>query len=763
MESETGACTYRFDEISDEMLSFLSSHGISKDLIIVCANCDLTIDGSYKSARCFVLMDKLIITEGEEKDEFKPKTYAEYLFSELKEVKNENYIANGFLVGVFESGEFSLCAYTNSCSRKMGHLAKIATKLIKNEEIKEQDFELGKEERFCKKCGSAYPDMSHPVCPKCTNHMSLFLRVMSYAPKYIGQISLSFVFMMLITALNMLKPYISGVVLYDQVLGSDGKYRGFGIWAVVAVVVILFFTDVFKHLSSYLQGRIGAKVAARIIYDLKSDLFSSMQRLSMSFFNSKQTGSLMTRVNNDALDIQYFLNDGMPFVIINVIQLVVMAIVMGLYDPMLTLLVFLPTPLVFYMIKKVIPRFKKLKWRSWGKRSKLNSVINDALSGMRVIKAFGKEENEVTRFSKVNNELYDADIKASMTGAKTFPIFSWIMSIGSILVWLVGGYKVSFRGDLTFGTLIMFINYLTFIYGPLNFLINCFDWWTNCMNSAQRMFEIIDRESDVAETANPVPMDDMKAEISISNVTFEYEANKPVLHRINLDIAAGEMIGLVGHSGAGKSTITNLITRLYDVTEGEIKIDGVDIKDISFNDLRSQIGMVLQDTFLFTGTIAENISYSKPTATREEIITAAKLANAHDFIIKMPDGYETVLGKRKNNLSGGEQQRISIARAILVNPKILILDEATASVDTETESLIQEALERLTKGRTTIAIAHRLSTLRNADRLVVVDHGAIKELGTHEELEALGGEYYKMLQLQKEALKIRGAKVEQYC
>ncbi len=277
------------------------------------------------------------------------------------------------------------------------------------------------------------------------------------------------------------------------------------------------------------------------------------------------------------------------------------------------------------------------------------------------------------------------------------------------------------------------------------------------MNSAQRIFEVLDAVPDVAESHDPVKLPGgLKGNIELKNVTFSYEPNKPVLHEINLEIKAGEMIGLVGHSGAGKSTLTNIITRLYDVNEGEILIDGVNIKDIAFADLRPHIGMVLQDTYLFRGSIAENIAYARPEASNDDIIKAAKAANAHDFIIKMPDGYDTVLGVRKSNLSGGERQRISIARALLHNPKILILDEATASVDTDTERQIQEALERLVKGRTTIAIAHRLSTLRNADRLVVVEKGKIVETGTHSELLKSEGAYFKMVQKQKEALKIRG-------
>lgn len=276
------------------------------------------------------------------------------------------------------------------------------------------------------------------------------------------------------------------------------------------------------------------------------------------------------------------------------------------------------------------------------------------------------------------------------------------------------------------------------------------------MNSAQRIFEVLDAVPEVTEKPDPVRITAMKGDLELMNVTFNYEPNKPVLQDINLDIKAGEVIGLVGHSGAGKSTIANLITRLYDVKEGSISIDGVNVKELAIQDLRDQIAMVSQETYLFMGSIAENISYANPKATVEEIISAAKAANAHEFIMKLPDGYDTRIGSGGRDLSGGERQRVSIARAILQNPRILILDEATASVDTETEFQIQEALEKLVKGRTTISIAHRLSTLRNADRLFVLDKGKISEAGTHAELIKLKGVYYNLFTKQSEALKMRG-------
>ena len=323
------------------------------------------------------------------------------------------------------------------------------------------------------------------------------------------------------------------------------------------------------------------------------------------------------------------------------------------------------------------------------------------------------------------------------------------------MVWGIGGIQV-INDKLTFGELMSFVGYLSLLYGPVNFMVKTFDWFTNCMNSAQRIFEIIDRTPDVTESKKPVNVEKLNGEVELKKVTFSYEANRTVLKDVSFKVKSGEMIGLVGHSGAGKSTITNIITRLYDVNDGEVLIDGINVKDLSFKTLRSNIGMVLQETFLFSGTVAENIAYGNPGASLEDVISAAKKAHAHEFIVNLPDGYQTEIGARGVDLSGGEKQRVSIARALLMDPAILIFDEATSSLDTKTEQQIQEAMEELIKGRTTIAIAHRLSTLKNADRLVVVENGCVVETGTHEELfKKENGIYASMAKKQLDAIKMR--------
>ncbi len=714
--------------------------------------CDMNTDCTYGEIWLLAYKDHLVQIDAE------TKMKCEYDYDSIEDFHNEDFINTGQFVFKRDGESVPFAFYSNSVGRSASRFTMVVNKLREKTELTEDDFKSFGDDNVCPTCGKPYRDPRRKICPKCMNRKAIILRLMGYLPKYKFPIALMGVCMVLTALIGVMRPYVSGRTFYDEVLTEGGKYFGM----VVPVVLCLMALEVSRLAVNIIKERIAAKVSANIVFDIKSQIFSAMQRLSMSFFNSQHTGSLMNRINNDAEEICFTILWRIPELIINSLTLIGTAYVMIMMNPVLSIIVFIPVPFTVYMMKVVFPKFRKVKNASWQKRSKLNSVINDALSGIRVVKAFGKEESEIDRFSKASQELYEANIKEGIRGARTFPVMGYITSLGGLFVWAVGGAQVmNNTGGMTFGMLMTFVGYMGMVLGPIDSIVNSIDWITECLNCAHRLFEIIDRKSDVVQSPNPVRMPDIEGHISLKNVTFSYEPNKPVLKNINLDIKKGEMIGLVGHSGAGKSTITNIITRLYDIQEGELTIDGVNIKDIEHGDLHRRIGMVLQETHLFSGTIMENIAFARPDATREEVVCAAKLANAHDFIMKLPDGYETELGKRSTNLSGGERQRINIARAILLDPRILILDEATASVDTETELLIQQAIETLTKGRTTIAIAHRLSTLKNADRLVVIERGEIAEMGTHAELEAAGGIYAGMLGKQKEALKIRGVEDEE--
>jgi ATP-binding cassette, subfamily B, bacterial len=726
-------------EIPDYVDEILRQHGISKDDIMLTAKCDLNIEGNF--GECYVLATKeqLLVDS------------VIYATCDISKLSSERVVGGGLLIGEIDGEEKILCRHSSSCARDFGLFVKLFNKVKEGKELTKEDFKEENISANCPKCGTRYEDTLRKICRKCFDKRAILMRVLSYLPKYKLYIAAILFCMLLSSLLNVIFPYFGGNVFYDQVLKEGGTYYG----EVAKFVLIMFGIKFSATVVSIFYGRINSTLSARVVYDLKTEIFQSLQRLSLSFYSSKETGTLMNNVNGDAMKLQQFFHDGVPYFIVNVITMLGILIVMLRLKWELALLAIFPVPIIVYVLKRLFPRLWTLFSRVFRKGSALNSVISDSLSGIRVVKAFGKENSEVQRFSRINTEAAKVNVDVENMIQTAFPFIHLFMGFGGLIVWGYGGWLV-IKGEMTFGSLITFTGYVGMLMGPLHFMTQITQWWSDCMNSASRIFEIMDAVPEIQERHDAVTLPHMEGNVKLTSVSFGYELNIPVLQDINLEVKAGEMIGIVGHSGAGKSTLTNLITRLYDVKEGNITIDEINIRDLRLNDLHSQIGLVLQETYLFMGTIAENISYARPEATMEEIIAAAKIANAHDFIMKLNDGYETVIGTKGQSLSGGEKQRISIARAVLLNPKILILDEATASLDTETEKAIQEALERLVIGRTTFAIAHRLSTLRNADRLVVIEKGKLEELGTHEELIKKKGIYYKLLQKQREALKLQG-------
>ena len=493
-----------------------------------------------------------------------------------------------------------------------------------------------------------------------------------------------------------------------------------------------------------------------VVCKLKNSVFASLQKLSIGFFTRRQTGSLMQRVNNDANEVMHFFIDGLPYLLFNILTILVTAFVMFSMNWKLAIAALCMLPPLVFVSYYLLPRI----WHAHGRRARVTrsmySVLNDSFTGARVVRAFGKEENENRRFSRNNDRVRDAELSVVRYRNGFDLAYSVVRDIPTVMIWSLGALLILYHpGQFSYGQLITFVGYLGMLQGPMDFFSHVFQWWAGSMNSAQRIFEIIDSQPEIVESESPLQVR-LKGDIELRHVNFSYEPNKPVLQDVSFSIRAGEMLGIVGRSGAGKSTLVNLISRLYDADSGQILLDGVDIRELSFSSLRGAVAMVSQETYIFMGTVAENIAYARPDATRDEIVEAAIAASAHPFICRLPDGYDTVIGAGGRNLSGGERQRLSIARAILANPQILVLDEATASVDTETERSIQASLDQLVKGRTTISIAHRLSTLRGADRLIVLDNGRVAESGTHAELVAQKGIYYKLLQLQSKALAMRG-------
>lgn len=692
-----------------------------------------------------------------------------YPLETVEKLKVLRQISTGVLMGEIEGKDVFLCHFSNTKQGYFHKLEEIQKKIKEGKEIEEKDLEIERDRDVCPKCGMLYPDQERKVCPKCLDKKSVLLRVMSYFKPYKLQLALMVVCYLGTVALNLAWPYLSGTVLYDKVLSKDEEFVAFlklpaGSFAAALTVVVIAMVaaKMMGQLFGILQGVMTAKVAPRVVGTVKSQVFHSMGKLSISFFTRRQTGGLMTRVCDDAEEISHFFIDGVPYFFINIITLIVTTIIMFVLSPLLALASVLLMPLLVVMSYRMLPHL----WHYYGKRHRanrrLNSQINENLTGARVVKAFGREEQEIVRFGKNNHRVKDSEMDLARYDNRFFALYYSVEDTISFLVWAVGGalmiscFTRNVQPAISLGLLLTFSGYVGQLKGPLEFMSHILRWYTNCMNSAQRIFEIIDAVPEVRQVQNPYRPQELKGEIELRNVTFGYEPHKPILKEISFHVGAGEVFGIVGRSGSGKSTLVNLISRLYDPEEGEILVDGVNVRQYGFKELRRNVAMVSQETYIFMGTVSENIAYARPDATRREIISAAMQASAHDFICKMPEGYDTMLGSSGRSLSGGEKQRISIARAILANPKILILDEATSAVDTETELAIQESLERLEKGRTVISIAHRLSTLRNAKHLIVLDEGRITESGTHDELMAQKGTFYKLNELQTKALAMRG-------
>ena len=661
-----------------------------------------------------------------------------------------------------------LCRFSGARMRDMRRFVALVQQRIDGEEAHEPELGEDEEETHCPSCGRRYPEQGRRFCPHCTKKTSVFWRLLTLFAPYRSRIALLFVAIGLSSVFNALIPYLSGKVLYDAILSQNAEWaarlESFGIALGLPVLLgwlalLIFVTRLLQQLTGVMHGRITGYVVPGVVATLKARVFSALQRLSIAFFTSKQTGSLMQRVNGDTEDISRFFIDILPYLLFNFLTMIATAIIMLRLNLKLGILSIVVLPPLVVISFILVPRI----WRGFGRRAQARrrtySVLNDSLTGARVVRAFGQAERDDARFDRASQRLRGSQIflmkhftvfDALYTTAEQFPL---------LLVWVVGARMILAQDNFSYGELMTFTGYLAMLQGPLRFIALAFQFWSQSMNAGQRVFEIIDARPTVIEAESPVELE-MEGEIAIEDMTFSYEINRPVLSDISFTVKPGEMLGIVGRSGAGKSTLVNLITRLYDVDSGRIKIDGHDIRELSFDALRGQVAMVSQESYLFMGTVAENIAYGRPNAPVEELVESAVAADAHRFICRLPDGYDTLIGTGGRRLSGGERQRLSIARAILSDPRILVLDEATASVDTETEQAIQQSLAALTRGRTTLSIAHRLSTLRGADHIIVLDNGKLTEHGTHDELMALDGTYARLARIQTEALAMRGSEEE---
>ncbi|MDR0274223.1 MAG: ABC transporter ATP-binding protein/permease [Burkholderiaceae bacterium] len=571
------------------------------------------------------------------------------------------------------------------------------------------------------------------------------LRLWRFARPYRWPLLAGFVLMLLGTAATLVPPYLT-MPLMDRVLIPFQNGQPIDVTLVGWLLAGLLASALLAWALGWAKTWILALVSERIGADLRTTTYEHLLKLSLEYFGGRRTGDLMARIGTETDRINVFLSLHLLDFATDVLMIVMTAAILFSIDPTLALVTLAPLPFIGWLIHVVRDRlrtgFDKIA-RVW---SEVTNVLADTIPGIRVVKAFAQEEREAGRFRQANLHNLQVANRLNRLWSLFSPTVTLLTEIGLLVVWAAGIGLVS-RNHITVGVLTAFLAYIGRFYARLDSMSRIVSVTQKAASATKRIFEILDHASSVPEPKNPVPLASVQGRITIAGADFRY-GNRGVIRGLDLDIRPGEFVGLVGHSGSGKSTLVNLVCRFYDVTAGSIRLDGVDIRELALFDYRRHIGLVLQEPFLFFGSIAENIAYGKPHATREEIVAAARAAHAHEFILRLPQGYDSLVGERGQGLSGGERQRISIARALLIDPRILILDEATSSVDTETEREIQKALDNLVRGRTTIAIAHRLSTLRKADRLVVLDKGVKVEEGTHPQLIARRGVYWRLYDAQ---------------
>ena len=764
--STTENGTPTLDTLPDVIEKALPDKGIGIETVRFAARSDLEPGGSFGES-WFVLtgMDVLAL-------DATGNILHRVPYKEVTGIRAEAVVDGGILVLEKEADAVDFLRYSNGLAPKLGYIAQFLSEEIEHRQGKRDDapvWNYKEEKKFCQSCGLPLRDEFSP-CPACTKKHRVLLRILSYLKPYKLPATVVIVCVLGSMTLQLVPPQLQRILVDDVLALNNPATAAQGVsetWlgqvfrqirtasiALAVAVGCLMIVHIINSLFEILLGRLSAWLTLRMTADIRSQIYTRLQSLTIRFFDKRKTGTVISHITEDSQRLQWFLLEFLQFVAVDLLMIFGIGVMLFWMNWRLSCFILIPIPLIVIGARWFWKKVHHLWHRAWRRRSKLYDIVNDSISGIRVVRAFGRQTGEIGRFSVANEDARSYDTYAETVWATYYPPLAFVVHLGSLIAWFAGGLQV-IAGDMTLGTLFAFNSYLAMFYGPLRHISPIINWASRSMTAAERVFEVIDSEPEQVDDGTLITLPELKGEVEFRNMTFGYDSHNPVLRNINLHVKSGEMIGLVGHSGAGKSTMINLICRFYTPDSGGIYIDGDDVTKIRLEDLRRQIGVVLQEPFLFSGTIAENIAYAKPDATMEEIISASKAANAHEFIVKFPDGYDAEVGERGGQLSGGERQRISIARAILHNPRILILDEATSSVDVQTEKKIQQAIDRLVQNRTTFAIAHRLSTLRSADRLFVIEKGRGAECGSHEELMEKKGIYFKLVETQRQASEIR--------
>ena len=705
---------------------------------------DLDLKGKYGEGALVVTDRRFLVVQADR--------FREYFFDRVMEISVKRMYGNACIYLESRGGKKrSIFRFTYSvaslCDMAVQYISAVAGGEDPAEQLEIVEATFGKLNRICPKCGRT---LLHEgaQCIHCQSKSKVAAKLFKYVKPEMKTLVFCILISMVTTVVALLPPFMTKTIV-DEILPmrlGDDVQQGLRYLSIL-VGILLGSYMVHYALSAY-RGYLLRRSGDRIVMNLRNDVYEKAQHLPMKFYDKTSTGSVINRISGDSNTIQAFILKITQECIVQFIMLVGIVVIMFAMHPKLTLLSLVPIPVVVVGAKifsrKISPFYKKI-WRRW---SSVTSIMTDTIPCVRVVKAFAGEKRATDRFNRYNKEWYNVDV-ASAHITQTFPcIIGFAVTCGSLLIWAVGGkWAMLGESNVSPGLLVSFISYASMFYGPVNFFAYLSDSYQSALASTERIFDILDAESE-AENPDGIKPEKLRGKIEFRDVNFSFDKTKKTLSDINLVIEPGDIVGIVGTTGSGKSTLINLLMRFYDQYEGEILVDGVNIKDMDLSAYRSCIGYVQQEPMMFSDTIFNNIAYGVPNASVEQVIHAAEVANAHEFIARQPDGYDSMLGERGVGLSGGEKQRLSIARAVLKNPSVLVFDEATAAVDSETENLIQEAIERLISGRTTLMIAHRLSTLRKANKIIVVDQGKIIECGSHEELMALNGKYRRLIEIQ---------------